>query len=369
MALSRLGRLDEARRAFEEGRKKAAYDKRFPLELAGIAFKQGNAAESIRQLRHALKADPRDSYGNDFLATLYFLQGNLEASLKYWNRIGRPMIESVDTGTVPKLDPVLLDRALAFSPASRLDLKDLVLSRERLEWMDVFSTFRFELRPRRNGDFDLSFHALERDGGVLIKLLTSFKEIPYQTIRFDSFDIGGSASNFESFYRWDAQKRRAFAEYSGPLKGDPGWRLRLWLDGRNENWDVPHSGAGVSPILFKLRKLELGGGVSSIINDKWEWNADASISDRRFIGHPEGSVSSSLYADGPSVKYEAGLQWKVLYLPEKRLRAQSNVALEVAKVLSAGAKPYMKVDWGIRWEWLPLSRGDDYRFSGRLNAG
>ena len=39
IALARGGRWDEARTAFLEGQRKAPRDKRFPLELAGIAYR------------------------------------------------------------------------------------------------------------------------------------------------------------------------------------------------------------------------------------------------------------------------------------------------------------------------------------------
>src|SRR5262245_39706135 len=39
-ALAQLGRLSEARAAFLEGRLRQPADKRFPIELGGVAFKQ-----------------------------------------------------------------------------------------------------------------------------------------------------------------------------------------------------------------------------------------------------------------------------------------------------------------------------------------
>src|SRR5215472_2316828 len=50
-----------------------------------------------RCLRIALRLDRTDIYANNFLATIYFLEGNLEAALKYWNRAGKPRIEEVRT--------------------------------------------------------------------------------------------------------------------------------------------------------------------------------------------------------------------------------------------------------------------------------
>ena len=39
-----------------------------------------------------------------------------------------------------------------------------------------------------------------------------------------------------------ADKRRAMASLSGPLRQDPKWRYRIGLDLRNENWDLLGAG-------------------------------------------------------------------------------------------------------------------------------
>src|SRR5215475_10383181 len=78
MALARLGRWDEARRAFQIGLRQQPGDKRFSLGLAGVCFRKKNYAEAAGHLRRALRLDPTDTYANDFLASVYFLQGNVE---------------------------------------------------------------------------------------------------------------------------------------------------------------------------------------------------------------------------------------------------------------------------------------------------
>jgi tetratricopeptide (TPR) repeat protein len=373
MALARLGRLADARQALESGREKAPRDKRFYLELAGIAYRLGDSGKSRRLLARALKLSPKDPYGNDFLATVYLLQGNLEAALKYWNRVGRPRIEEVKTIPVPKVDPVLLDRTFAFSPASRLTLRELNSTQARLDLMKIFPSYRFELAPRQDGDFDLLFHSEEHEGWggpIYAKLISFLREIPYQTVHLDGFNLGGSASNLETFYRWDAQKRRVFASFSRPLKGDPGWRFSLWADGRDENWDIPPQPQQSSPILFKLKKVELGAGVASAIGASWAWHSHVSISERRFI--PSSStarVAAALFADGLSLKYEAGLRRRLIYLPERRLKIQSSVAIQLAKIWTGFSDSYLAMDVGVKWDWHPVLHGDGYLLSGRLRAG
>src|SRR5574337_1887011 len=120
MAFAGLERWDEAMAALSSGEKKYPHDKRFPEELAGVAFKQKRFLEAERHLYRALRLDPHDRYAINFLATLHFLDGNLEAALKYWNRIGKPRINQIRTDPQLHIDPALLDRAFTCSPASVL---------------------------------------------------------------------------------------------------------------------------------------------------------------------------------------------------------------------------------------------------------
>ena len=51
---------------------------------------------SVRDLRGALRLAPDDSYIPEFLGTIYLLEGNLEAALKYWNRLEKPRLTAVE---------------------------------------------------------------------------------------------------------------------------------------------------------------------------------------------------------------------------------------------------------------------------------
>ena len=72
MAFAFLEQWPEAERCFRKGQNKAPSDKRFPLELAGIAFKRGNRSETRGLVRRALgwiQTNGKDlrSGGNTFI--------------------------------------------------------------------------------------------------------------------------------------------------------------------------------------------------------------------------------------------------------------------------------------------------------------
>src|SRR5499426_4299215 len=162
-ALARLGRWDEAKRAFQIGLSQQPGDKRFSLELAGVCFRKKNYAEAAGHLRRALQLDPTDTYANDFLAGVYLLQGNVEAALKYWNRASKPEIEEVRIEPAPRDAPTLLDRAFTIAPATALALRELQTTKARVRGLNIFSNYRINLEARPDGKFDVVFRASERN--------------------------------------------------------------------------------------------------------------------------------------------------------------------------------------------------------------
>ena len=254
-ALAQLGRLADARQAFAAGSRLQPHDKRFPLELAGVAFKQKDYPRAARYLRRALHLDPHDAYGNDFLGTVYFLQGNIEAALKYWNRVNKPAVAEVRTVPTPRVSASLLDRAFTFAPASSLQLADLLTSDVRTRGLGIFPSQQFDLQARDDGKFDVLFRNRERDGWgqtKLEKLFLLFRGLPFLSITPEYYNLRRQAVNLTSMYRWDAEKRRLSAELSGPFRGNPKFRYGLLADLRSENWDIRNSFQGTGSAAGKF---------------------------------------------------------------------------------------------------------------------
>src|SRR5262249_10537468 len=154
-------------------------------ELAGIAFRQKNYPQTVRWLQLALEIDPRDAYANDFLATTYFLEGNLDAAVKYWNSVDKPRLTGIRFEPQPTLIPILLDRAFAFAPASTLSLDELWTTEARLHALGIFPSGTVELSPRDDGNFDAVFRSVERNGwgnGKLQTTLSFFRGVFQQTV-------------------------------------------------------------------------------------------------------------------------------------------------------------------------------------------
>ena len=270
----------------------------------------------------ALLFDPKDAYANEFMATTYFLEGDLEAALKYWNRAGKPEIAEVRSEPALRVRPALLDHAFAFAPASTLTLDQLLASEARVRGLGIFSSYRFELSARTDGKFDVVFRASERNGFGNTKaeaLLRVFGGVFFQEITPEYYNLRGSGTNIVSLARWDPDKRRASAWLSGPLGGDPKWRYRLGADLRNENWTVQTSFTGPSTVLGALnqRRESVGAEISRLVGARWSWSTGLEVSHRDFRNVLAGTaLTPQLLAQGYQIKQTAQLRYELWRSPE-----------------------------------------------------
>jgi tetratricopeptide (TPR) repeat protein len=378
MALAKLNRLDEARAAFQDGARKGPLDKRFPLELAGIAYREKRFAQAKMYLHRALRLGPKDEYANDFLGTLYELEGNTAAALQYWNRAGKPKIREIKSGPDLRVDPQLLDRAFTLAPASVLHLNDYETTKRRLEMLGIFSAFRLDLTPSPepgSQDYNLSLAATERNGWGTSKLnglLSLAGGIPYQTIYPEFYNLGRSAMNVESLVRWDSKKRRAFVSFSAPLGGNPQWRYRIFADGRDEDWNVAKTFHGTAGALtdFTMKKIEAGAEFTDIVSSRLFWVSGISVSRRIFFGIPNGNAAlREDFTDAWGLEVRSGLDYTLLRAPEHRFTLGSFASGQLGQSYAKALGGYEGLSGGALARWFPLARGDDYETTEEFRAG
>jgi tetratricopeptide (TPR) repeat protein len=364
-ALARLERWDTARQTLLHGRSLLPKDPRFPIELAGIAFKQTRYAEAARWLREARSLQPKDRYTTEFLATVYFLQGNLEAAVELWNRIGKPRIQQVRTEPAElRVDPVLLDQAFAFAPASTLLLDELRTSQARTASLGIFPTRRWELQALPNGKFDLTFTAIERNGWGANRwqaALQLLRGIGYQAVHPEYYNLGGGATNVLSMVRWDPDKRRLHTEVSGPLRRSPAWRYTLTADARDERWNLTRL-AGGTPIDLQRAAA---GGQAGWVNGDWSWSLGGELSHRSY-----GATDPPLLPEGYQLKQTAGLTRALWRNPQRRFNSALQVSSETAKIWqSPQARTFERLQIGTDSQWYPQSKGGDYAIRQQVRAG
>jgi len=374
LALARQQHWEQARRAFVAGHRKAPNDPRFLVELAGVDYKQNNYLSATRNLRAALRLDSRDTYTLDFLGTIYFLQGNLEAALKYWNAVDKPRLHNVNVQPAPRVKETLLRRAIAFNAPQVLSGDSLLTTHARLENLGIFSRERVGLTSAGN-NFDATLHLAERNGWGDSKLegaIALLSGLPYATIYPEIYDLGHRAINFASLVRWDSEKRRAFGTVSTPLFDNPARRLQIYFDARNENWNLSHTlFGGAAPSDLNMRRIAGGVELRAVVNGRWSWSTGSEIASRSFRNLPgtPSVAEKAFFADATSFAYWLRADRSLLRLPEHRFTVDSSAEGRTGRTFAENLGAFGAVRGTLDAHWLPRVSGDDLEMRTRVRAG
>ncbi|HET7105949.1 MAG TPA: hypothetical protein VFI38_04000 [Candidatus Acidoferrum sp.] len=375
LALAHLQRWEEAKAAFAAGRSKAPADPRFLIELAGIAYREKQFSEAKRDLSLALAMNLNDDYANNFLASIYFQEGNLEAALQYWNRAGKPKLEDLTFDPKPKLQPLLLDRAFAFARSGQWQRDTYLTTQARLRALDLYPVMRFDLRAHEDGSFDLEFHAAERNGWGSSKwegLVSLLRDAPFQAIDPEFYNLGHAGINWVSAYRWDDEKRRIFSELAAPVFQNPAARFRIYFDGRNENWNIANTfiPGSSSPTRLNLEKAAAGAEMRFIESGRWEWGAGVEYNYREFrnvFGIP--SAAAPFFTNGSAIALQANVQRWLLRFPERRFTLNFTANVEFGTFIHDPLGRYGRLHGTLSARWLPKARGGDFETQVSLHGG
>lgn len=375
MSLAHLQQWQAARDALIAGRRECPEQKRFPIELAGIAIERKRYPEAAAWIGKGIKLDESGEYANNFAGTVYLLMGNVDAALKYWNRVHKPYVAAFHLDPQLRVQRLLLERAVVFSPAAILERTDLFSTDTRLQGLGIFSTYNVVLNAGSDGSFDADFNAIERNGfgdGRLQALISIFSGAAYETIYPSYFNIGGGATNVDSLLRWDAQKRRAWVSVSSPIRGLPQWRWQLTGDGRDENWEIRQSFAGTAPPLgsFHLQSETAAALVLAFHSGRLQGASGAELSHSAYSDVVYGSaLTPGLVAPGFELKHLASIDATLLDIPERRISLKGSASSEFARLWSSPPDLFEKLQGSATARWLPQAEGDNYEVEQRLRAG
>jgi hypothetical protein len=380
MALSHLDRWAEARDAFSNGARKTPRDARFLTERAGAEYKLNNFAATKRDLRRSMRLDPSDSYVAEFLGTIYLLEGNLEAALKYWNLIDKPRLAAVEAIPRPKTTKLLLDRAVLFSPPGVLNAIQFLQTDALLENLETFPNWRLKLSPvtstSNSDDYKATLRLSERNGwgsSLLDGTISLLRGLPYGTIYPSYYNLRGDAINLHSLARWDSQKRRVAASVEFPLFQQPGKRLRVFVDVRNENWNLSQTffGSAMPVTNLNLKRFAGGAELHLIETARWDLTAGLEAISREFrnVSASLRSVAAPFFTDGRTLDTWLGAHRTLLRVPERRFTLDGQAEFRAGRNYGSGLGAFASVNGELKSRWLPKARGDDYEFLSRLRGG
>lgn len=315
------------------------------LELASTAFRAGDLSLAKRLVRKT--GAPNQALRNEFLATIYFLEDNLDAALKYWNRGGSPQLRDVRMDFETRWDPILLDRTIGISRATTLLESDYRLARKRLDATGSFSRYSFDLNPVESstaGEFDLSLRAADLSPWGPWAPLAWLHGLPYRTISPEFRNVRGRATNVETLLRWDPNKRRGRIAVSGPVSESN--RYEAGVDARNEIWTLD---GGMVPV----RRRDFFVGLRGIPSSRLSWSGDVVVTRR---------------PANISVRYDGTAKYDLVRIPERRLIVSSELQGELGRTLGTTQR-IARAGVRLELDWMPKAGTDDYRVLSKVQAG
>ena len=382
MALAHLERWKEAHDVFSTGARKAPCDARFLTERAGTEYKLADFKAAKRDLRKAMLLDPPDSYPAEFLATIYLLEGNVESALKYWNLVKKPRLAAVEAIPPPRTKKILLDRAVLFSPPGILELDSYLNSDALLENLGEFPVRRIELAPAASSgteggdEYKATLRMSERNGwgsSLLYGVISVLRGLPYQTVFPSYYNLRGESINFDSLVRWDAEKRRVTATLALPVFRHPEKRLQVFLDARNENWNLSQTffGSAVPITDLKIKRYAGGAELHLVESGHWDLTVGAEGISREFRNAPTGAPASAapFFTDSKSADAWIGAHRSLIRIPERRFTLDGSAEVRAGRNYATGLGAFGSARGELKSRWLPRARGDDYQFVSTLRGG
>lgn len=382
MALSRLERWKEARDAFSACVRKSPRDARFLTERAGAEYELNNFAAAKCDLRQSLRLDSGDAYVRQFLGTIYLLEGNVEAALKYWNTLDKPRLSEVEIAPIPKIQKQLLDRAVTFSPPGVLALESFLKTNALLENLQVFTRWRMELSPAtkpaaaNEDEYKVSLILNERNGwgsSLVDGSIALLSGLPYQTIYPSYFNARGEAVSVDSLARWDSQKRRLAVNLSLPIFRQPAKQLRIFFDARNENWNLSRTFSGGSAPITDLNIKRYAGGAELRLVETGRWDLMAGLEgvSREFYNIPieQSETASPFFTAGKTLDAWLGAHSSLLRVPERRFTLDGRAEVRAGRNYAPSLGAFSSVKSELKSRWLPRALGDDYEFLSSLRGG
>ena len=375
LALAQLGRFKEAKRAFEAGHAGHPRDARFLEERAGIAYRDKRFTPAKKDLRRALSLSQNDAYASNFLASIYFLEGNLEAALKYWNRVGKPKLSDLTYDPAPQLDSLILDRAFTFSPGAVWTRNRYLTTDAELQSLELFPQMFYELQAQRDGAFKLVWHASQEPSWRDMRwqaAVSMLRGLPYLSVYPEFYNTNDRGLNWLSFVRWDDNKRWLSSEVAWPLDENPKQRVRMYFVGRNENWNVSNTlmPGAPSPAGFNMRRVVIGAEVAAVENWRWGWDVDGEYSYRDFrtvAGIP--GQAGAFFTDSSGMDLRASVHRSLIRFPERRFSLDGSATGEAGRFFTNPLGKYGRLQGSLAANWFPRAQGDDYQTSTRLRAG
>jgi hypothetical protein len=147
----------------------------------------------------------------------------------------------------------------------------------------------------------------------------------------------------------------------------PRLRYRLGADARDENWNLAETdrSASIDAGDLKLRKLEFGGDFLFALTEKLEWTTGIEFTKRGFRNNDDAEV----FAGSWSFEQRNQLAYRLLDMPERRIRVDSSARLRTGRVFTGASSRFGIVEGDLSGSWHPRAQQNAWEAHARLRVG
>ncbi len=120
----------------------------------------------------------------------------------------------------------------------------------------------------------------------------------------------------------------------------------------------------------RVSRETLAGTVAEFQTGRLTWSTGGEISHRAFSGITLGSaLTPQLVRGGWQAKSVSTIDYRLVDVPERRLWLATGASSELARLWSAPARLYEKLQGSERLHWYPQATGDVYEVEQKVRAG
>lgn len=279
LSAAAAGRMGEADRLLIES--DCRDDPVFLRELAGVRLRRGRIDEAAELAGRALRLAPDDAHTARTLATALYVNGEPEAALEAWNRVGEPTVDLVRVAGLRRVSHRPVARQLGIRGGDRLTPRSLRLARRHLDDLPAVARSRVEFTPTGGGRADVVAGLAERAGlpdAPVPVAATVVRAAIYREIALTAVSRLGLGETWSGAWRWwDGRPAASFALAAPASIGPPAvWRVAGAWERESYRLDTPlapvrareeRAGATLSSSMWLLPDLR---GAVRLGFDRWD---------------------------------------------------------------------------------------------------
>jgi hypothetical protein len=158
-----------------------------------------------------------------------------------------------------------------------------------------------------------------------------------------------------------------------PLFRDPGKRLGISFDARDENWNLSRTFTG-SPVPItdlNLKRFTAGAELHCVQSGRWDLTTGIEAISRNFRNVPTGLSDSAaaFFTNSKTVDAWLAVRRSLVRLPERRFTLEGSAEIRAGRSYASGLGAFAGIRSEVAAHWFPQARGDDYEFLSMLRGG